>query len=577
MAEEMKAVSYTMFGGVNYADDPGSLFGRAFKGDDKGNFGQFAPVELPDLQNMDFFPSGIGKRLGSTYSATLTTLMATVETAASVAAGSEELIRGRAFTQASGTRAQVIVGKYGMYANIGAGWVTITKTGGGGVYYHGIVAGTARAVTKVGFAELDGRLFIGLDQANLNIQVLRSGTTLDPQMLNGNLYTASFGGGTNTIVGSWPLGAYHVFGMQGRLCFGTGDNVIQATVGGQIYDLAAGEYIEFRGPVIATGTFVRRGDNFFNEIIYALTPVGLEFQSGFTEQDAPMWVSGSGECAGYRLVCQGRNWLFYVTTARTIEMANLNRFDDVGRRLKSQDLTRGLFSTIDLTQTALYGHATYNPLKRQAQFSVVDAGQTRPSHTAVLDFMLGEPGTEESLESYEHRARCLVWSINTPAVNEGFVDVFQTVSGPLGVARAGTLWICESGLNDRDSIAIKDYFFLPEFDAGVPTQGKTFRRFAMRSEMKGNWLVYIEAYLNREDFLSGDILEMNQLATGAAVYDTAVYDVDSYVSGGLTVNADWVELWADSSARFKLYNGEADHNYVIVALEIWYQLGVAID
>lgn len=572
-AEDLLTLSVTRVGGVNYADDPGMLAARALGADASGAPAQIAPLEFPDALDIDFFPSGFGKRHGSTYLESLTTQMAAVETAAGVSAGTEELIRGKSFKQVGGSRTRVIVGKYGIYIDTGSGWNAATYSGGG-TYYHGKSAATATAATKASMVELDGRLFIATD-ANTYIQVLRSATTLDQEMKEGNTYNDSYGGGTHVMTGSagqWDKACYIVFAMQGRLCYSNGSSVVQATTSNP-YDRLNGTFIQFRGPVIAAGTFVRRQENVFNETMYALTPVGVEFQAGFTASDAPMWLSGSGECINYRMACVTRNWLMYMTTARTIEMANLTRFDDIGRRLKSQDNSRGTLATISLSNTATYGFSFYNALKKQAQFYVVDTGSTRPSHTAVVDLQLGEPGANEGLPDFERHVRMLMWGLNQPATNENFVDVFDTIAGPVGIKRTGLLYTMESGANDQGSIAIKDYFFLPEFDAGVPTRGKNFRKLAMRSEPRGNWLLYGETYLNRDSAPSGNLMSFNQLTPGSAVYDTAVYDVDSYVEGGLVPNAAWVELWATSSARFKFYNGEADHDYVIAAIDIQYQIG----
>src|SRR5690242_21049402 len=90
------------FGGVNYADDPASMLLRSHDPVQWG-FAQKAPMEFKHLRNIDFRPSGIIKRNGST-------LLATISMVAN-----DVLVDGIEFVTNAGVRTQLIVSKKTIY------------------------------------------------------------------------------------------------------------------------------------------------------------------------------------------------------------------------------------------------------------------------------------------------------------------------------------------------------------------------------------------------------------------------------------------------------------------------------
>lgn len=558
----MAKIIFQEMGGVNYADKLNGLIARAFSAESDGSFSQKTLCEFRDARNIDYFPEGFGKRAGSSLnSATINGLLVSGDSA----------VRGFAYTQAGGTETQVVVTKKTIYINTGSGWVQATNSSSA-AYTH------ASDVTKCSFAVGDGRLFIGLDGANNYIQVLRSGTQLDDEMKTGNSYHQSYGGSTDTITGTFDKTCYIVFYMQGRLCYvsnASGPTVVQYTAASEIYardEASGGGFWQMGGNIIAAGTFARRSDNMLNEVMYALTSNGLEFLTGFTASDQPMRMEGSGKAINYRSVCKIRNWLLYATTDGTIEIANLSRFDDAGRRFKATDGSRGPLTTLDVGVTADSGFMFYDATRRQALFWY-DESTTAWNGLAVgLDFLKGEPGAGEPLESFEQHVRAFVWTLTNPDVNEWFCDVFTTDDGILGLTRDGYLWNFRTGLNDLDNFAVDDSFTLPDFDAGAPTRVKDWRRFAMLLLPKGAWNLTTQAFLDYDDSASGDDVVFAMAPDSASIYDTAEYDIDSYSSSGAFSVADWLEL-SSYVIHLTSSNGEADHNWVIAAIELEYEIG----
>ncbi len=102
MAENDLNFSISVFGGLNVDDQVDELVKRSHRGTE-GGFTQVAPIESPNLKNIDYTSVGIKKRQGSTEKDSLVTIMVV----------DDVLVKGINFTHATpgDTESQIIVSK----------------------------------------------------------------------------------------------------------------------------------------------------------------------------------------------------------------------------------------------------------------------------------------------------------------------------------------------------------------------------------------------------------------------------------------------------------------------------------
>src|SRR5690348_13109798 len=106
----MPTLQVNVFGGLNSNDQTDALVGRAFSYAQDGTLIQQAPMESPNLHDVDFDPAGLRKRLGST---TYTSLVASLSVG-------ETIIRGYTWvTPGTTTEVQLCVTSKSIWSDSG--------------------------------------------------------------------------------------------------------------------------------------------------------------------------------------------------------------------------------------------------------------------------------------------------------------------------------------------------------------------------------------------------------------------------------------------------------------------------
>lgn len=545
----MPTFEATSFGGGNWNDPPETLLLRSHQPDPLGNFRQIGPLEASDTQNADLFDRAVGSRRGS---ALLVDLGAAGE---NVLVSSEVLIDGIEFNGSS-----YVVGKKSIYTNQSDSWAQINDSASA-AYAH------AADVTKCSFAEVDGHLFIGLDGAN-KIQAYRAGADLDDEMDNANTYEETFGGGTQSITGTWGTGYYLVMAFNSRLLFANGDFVVEYSDVFQPWDRTGGGFDVFGSNLIAMSVFVPYGGNEFNQLGFFFCENGPWMRSGFDATDVPYKAHGIGAPLSYRSVVITPGWIMWLTRERTIQATNGVRAVELGRRFLNGDGITGPLDTVTPTNIA-HGANTfgfYDEKRKQTPWFFPDESSTMSSHAIVLDFQLDTQQTAD-----EPVVRPLVWTIKDPGTNPWFIGMYQATGTVHGITADGKIWQHNTGKNDLGTLPVEGRWDSPELTMGVPDQNKSYRRMALRSKQVGPWPLFIDLAKNRDtEFINS--FSYQQVQSGAALYDVAEYDVDSYVEGGSVRGARDLQKYSES-LRFRLRNDNADEDFLVQAITLDFSLG----
>jgi len=554
MALQLQNIIFERFGGGNWNDQATQLIARSHV-PFQGGFSQRFPVESPNLLNIDYDPQGIMKRRGSAASDDISGLLP----------ASDSVIGGVEFVTAGGARIEIIVTVKTIFTNQSGSFAQI-NTSGSSAYTH------AADVSKCSFAQTDGLLFIGIDGAN-KIQVYKTGADLDPELDNGNTYEEAIGGGTQTVTGTWGTGYYIVFTIHGRLVISKGDHIAEFTDIDQPWDLAGGGNKPLPARIVAATSFVPHGGDSNRPLAVFFTENGIVYLEGFMAFDQVYVVSGSGVPVSYRSYVATNDWLMYLTEKSTIEATNINRTIDVGRRLKANDGVTGPMDTFDPTN-GNHANRTFGVRLKggeQATWFYPDQTRTTISHAIINDLQLGEPVTGETEDAFERRLRHLLWSIKDPGTNPWFVHAWTIQGGVRGILATGASYTIDSGLNDLDTIPIEEFWESPEFDAGLPGNGKFFTRNSITSKPVGTWSLFIDPFLNRS---KSPLMNWSfaQIEPGTAVYDTDVYDTGVYSSGGTVEGHQYLDLFG-RSLRIRIRNQETDHDWIVASVEQEYSVG----
>ena len=555
MSLPFQRIETTTFGGVNFSDQSPLLIQRAFEPVD-GGFVQRAPLESPNLINVDFLERAIGKRKGS----------ALLESLASVMVASEIIIAIKSWvTPGTTTEVQVAVGKLSIYTNQSGTWAQINNSGGS-AYTH------AANVTKCSFAEVVGHLLMGIDGAN-KIQVYRSGANLDASLDNGNTWNDTFGGGTSTITGTWGTAYYILFEMHERLVFGTGNAVAEYTDVQQPWDRANGGFRLLKGNVVGAMVFVPEGGSELNTVAFFSTTAGPIFLSGFDLTDSTKPVHGANVALNHQCLVATDKWIMYMTREGGIEAINVYDKKDLGRRLFTGDGVSGPTDTFQATNaqhpTLPFGY--YNQKKKQAMWFYPNAAGTTNSHAVVVDMFLAEGATGEQQDLAESNTRLLYWSIVTPATNPWFVSIYTKKGAVIGVLATGICYTLESGLSDLDTLPIQEFYEWGDFNGGVVGRIINWRRLAGEFKEKGSWNLLVRKYLDRSTGQFGDDVSWLMASTDSSVYDTGVYDTALY-SGGAVRRATWLEVYS-REVRLRFQNQETARDWILTGLSLEYQIG----
>ena len=551
----MPRLEMTTFGGGNWNDPPEARLERSHQAVGEGNFVQIAPVEASHAENVDFKERSLATRLGS---ALLQDLGAS---GANVLVSGEVLIDGTEFNGAA-----IVVGQLSIYTNQSGSWARINDSASV-AYSH------AAAATKCGFAKLDGHLFIGLDGAN-KIQVWKAGADLDAAMNNGNTYEQIYGA-NSTITGTWGTGYYLVADFHGRLLFSTGNVVVEYTDVRQPWDRTGGGIVWGRDNVIALETFTPRGGNELTEILFMFTRAGVDKLTGFNVTDATERGVGIGVPLSHRAVVHTEDWLIFLSREGTLIGLNGQGVIDLGRRFRHGTSTTGPLDSLSATNanhdTLAFGF--YDQKQRQAFWFYPDGTSTIVDQAVGLDFQLGEPYPGEGRDSFERHVRTLFWTIG--GATSWFVGMFQVRGTAYGITANGKLWTHNSGRLDLAAQTILDSWITPELTMGMPTRNKAYRRVAVRADVVGNWNLYMDVATNRDDAYI-KTYSIPLITTGGAVFGTAVYDTDQYVTDRLAKWAEYIDRYAES-LRLRFKSQETSRYWTIRSIDVEYEPGHRAD
>lgn len=416
------------FGGVNYRDQGDQLIPQShrFNGN---SWSQVSGLQSPDMQNMDFYPQGIGKRLGSATTSTLT-----------YAASDTQVLHEVLFVRpADNITCKLAITDTSIYLNTGSGWNRLT-------YSSALNYTHAATVAKCTTTAVDGGLIIGLDGGN-TMKRYRAGTALDDNMWNSattttvnvtsnsgqkvlsvaattmfnvgdrvrinsggardetgyidtiqvgtsitlhsnlgfthtnvqadvvqtaNLYTNAYGGNsTNVYTGTWSTGQYILTGCRNRLCFTDGNTLVNftpaATPGSSsgIWDLTNQGFFSAKSRIYAMTSFTPQQSNQITEDLYVSTQRGWEVAVGFQAGIDQLQLTFGFPCASHRSFCTIKNWIVYLTASKTLRAVS-GQFDiDLGQRYKNVQFT-GPLDSMDVAASSVTSFGVYHPILQQA-------------------------------------------------------------------------------------------------------------------------------------------------------------------------------------------------------------------
>lgn len=560
MPDAQRELNIASIGGLNVNDQPDQLIQRSHVVNDEGAFIQRNPTESPDLRNIDFSAKGWGQRSGSTE----------VESFVSDLVSGDSILAVTSFT-GSGTTSSIAVGVKSIYKKeFGDQWVQMNDSAGA-AYTH------AADVGKCTFAELDGHLFIGLDGAN-QIQTYKLGDDLDAEMANGNTYEDAQGGGTNAITGTWDTGCYLVASFQGRLAFGKGDTLVNYTPladtpSSGVWDMdgaKTGGYVFASGSVRAMTAFTPKGQDSEREVLYLGCDTGLEVVTTFDADIQKLKIEGTKSPLNQWSFVKAKTWLICLTVDGDLSAINGVNVIDIGRRLRNLD-KNGPLDEMNYTGSLTTSHGFYDIEREQALWYISTGGSTFNNYCIVLDFQLGEPVPGQHQSQWEPTVRPLVHTMIVPETNEWFASVWQSRDGVKGVTRAGIEYLLNSGINDLGSLGISAYCKLPQFTGGRETAQKNWQELHMRGIVTGSWPVTVDIYIDREDSAS-DSFSFQQNNSGA-VWDVAVWDVDSWARIGMVSGSTDPDRWA-TAFQWEVSNANASETFIITGMSVVYFIGV---
>jgi hypothetical protein len=519
MPDIPKNFTVAVMGGMNVQDQSDLLMNRSHQVNQIGSQ-QVAPIESPNLMNIDFDTQGFRNRKGSTE----------LDDLSSVMVSSEELIRGIEFTVSSdGSTVEVIVGKKSIYFSIaGAAWVQANNANGN-AYTHN------SDVSKVSFAVADGHLFIGVDGNNNKIQVYKGGTDLDCHLNN---HTSS------TTVDASSASGQKVLNVAATTMFTVGDRIVINEAGtpeyGYIDSIQAGVSLTLEDNLGASYTTETVSILNLYEEAFTTTPSEheitgvwgdayyilvdihsrLAFSNGNTlieytpmahTTSSGIWdlagsTSGFFQFSGeirqaFTFVPHLANAIdevLYIGTSTGFEVTT--GFEDFDRPVKIEgskspinhkafakaknwvfylsderniygingnrviDIGRRLKTNAQDGPLDLINHgssridatAEYINGKEQAIFFFTTNASYMNDTAVVIDLKLGEPVLGEPEPSFERKVRLLRWQINDPANNNWFTDIYNVQGKLLGITATGKTWQIDSGLDDLDPSGTTD-------------------------------------------------------------------------------------------------------------------------
>ena len=579
-AEPTVRLPFAIPGGVNAADFSGELINRShIKTGDVWR--QVAPMESPEMPNIDFFKNGWGTRLGSAESADLTGVMV----------ANEALIDGYEWrSPATNARINVLVGVKSIYTNQSGSFAQVNDSGGV-AYVHNA------DVSKLTFTSISGHLLIGLDGPN-QIQVYRYGADLDDEMFLGNTWEQAYGSVTETITGVWTPGTYLTASIHDRLVFSTGEVFVEVTPSARadstgIWDLAGtgnpgdqGTFYEARGRVIAMTSYVGEEQDLNRELMHLFTSEGPGVLTGFQEFDQAMdqKKTKGGVPINHRCVVQAKNWLVVLTKAGNIEATNGLRWINLGRRLRSFERD-GPLDEMDTSDTQADTHwGTYDSVRERAIFGVTTSDLRQADKIFIVDFSLGEPVIGEPQDSFEKRVRLLHHTIKDPDANDWFIGAYGRLEGMTGITAAGKLWTIGGRAKPRldlGALTIEDKYLSPLFVGDSGTNNNQWMYLDLRGTQSGDWNSIVKIYKDRST-VAAKSYSFPQLTPGSSVWEIPLIPPNptpentwgEAVWGGdsMTKKGDDTDLYSQA-LQFEISLQVASQFWLVTNGELQYQVG----
>ena len=379
---------------------------------------------------------------------------------------------------------------------------------------------------------------------------------------------------THVVTGAWTeTGTYMVAACNDRLFWCNGNTLVlgspRASGGSSIgasgvWDAVNSIAYEAEGRVIALKSLVPIGGDETLQQLAVFTANGPTLTTGFSQQDQPQQRRLDCTPMNHRCVAATRNWLVVLTRDFRILAYNGFRVFDLGERMRNISGT-GPSQEWSYSDSSTTAFTKYDPRLQRVYCCASTASGRVNDLWIVVDMRLGEPGYQEAEPQAEGRIRLVPWRITNPDTNDWFGGMILAGRGMIGWTQAGYFYDMSTGKNDLDSIAIETHYFTAQFHAGQPTSGKEFLHALIRSEPKGDWDVTVDHYFDRSQSV-GQSWTFRQIPAGAAVYGTAVYDVDTYTDGRQARAGKDTSRYREV-IQIDSYNGNANEDFIILSLE----------
>lgn len=147
---------------------------------------------------------------------------------------------------------------------------------------------------------------------------------------------------------------------------------------------------------------------------------------------------------------------------------------------------------------------------------------------------------------------------------QDYYSITGTNDGFIGARKSGTLWYLNSGNSDYAATAIDIAWLSPMVDAAAPINEKNLLTFTGRALRAGSWNVQLD-YLLERDTASSKSIQFNQGAAASA-YGTATYGTATYASDGLAASASDIDLICEIF-QIKVTMAVADQSFRITNFE----------
>ena len=403
-----------------------------------------------------------------------------------------------------------------------------------------------------------------------------------------NRYVEAYATGTtHVITGAWTLGCYLGCAVRDVFAYSAGSNYLEytppaRTAASGIWDVAGLQsgFYQARARIVGLASYVPDQGSINDQLLYIFTTAGAGVLTGFESYDQGMDMNRqlAGVPINHRCICATKGWLVYLTDLKDIEAINGKTVINLGRRMKNLQKT-GPLDGLNLTQSALSAFVFYSIQDEKVYLQANSGSAGRVNDLQfVVDFRLGEPLLGEARTDYEQHVRCLANTILNPDLNAWFYGMFQRMNAGTptvcGVTKDGHIYTV-GGLtlprNDLDTLAIPNYWDTPWFTSGQNQILLLIQNLISRFAKSGAWYANLDIFTNYGD-TSVKTLPIYQVAVGDAVYDTAVYDTDTYTRAGTVMHLSELDLY-EQAFKFRISNSQPSQYWKILSALLEYQPG----